>query len=496
MNSFQAVVHVLQITNPQKLLKMDTYIKNEKQVIMRKSNYFTKSKRLITALIVVITSLFFTTSAFAVSGDKIFKDYCAACHKLSAKKTTGPGLAGLADRREKEWLMSWIKNSNDLIDAGDEYALQLVADNNGINGMVPYGQFSDDEISGVIDYIFENAKEADVAGGGNGTSVGGAEEGDVTLSDSQSTIIFWGVIFLILVILYFASLNSKVERLIVERGIFPDPHSIKNYPAIFVGSLIVAAVIICAITFGLQNNMGMINILLFGAFPFVAFAIFILGSVYRYTKKGFKVSSLSTQFLEGKKLFWGSQPFHWGLLVLLCGHLIAFLFPSALMAWNGEPVRLLILEVSSFIFALGALFGLIVLIKRRLSSKTLLVVTNKMDMVVYTILLTQIVSGIGVAFFVRWGSTWFAAVLTPYLRSIFSFNPDLGAISEAPILVQLHVISAFLLIAIIPFTRFMHFLVAPVDYIWRRYQLVIWNWNRKTIRKSTRHNFGKRSRNH
>ena len=262
------------------------------------------------------------------------------------------------------------------------------------------------------------------------------------------------------------------------------------------GTLIVASVIICAITFGLQNNIGTINIILFGVFPFVAFAIFILGSVYRYTKKGYKVSSLSTQFLEGKKLFWGSQPFHWGLLVLLFGHLIAFLFPSALIAWNGAPVRLLILEFSSFVFALLALLGLVLLIKRRLTSKTLLVVTNKMDMVVYTILLTQIVSGLGVAFFVRWGSTWFASVLTPYLRSIFSFNPDLGAISEAPVLVQIHVISAFLMIAIIPFTRFMHFLVAPVDYIWRKYQVVIWNWNRKTIRKSTRHNFGKRPRNH
>lgn len=463
---------------------------------MRKSNYLTKSKGLITALILVISSMFIVNTASAETGENIFKTNCAACHKLSSKKTTGPGLAGVTDKREKAWLAAWIKNSGELIASGDADAIALFDEYNKMP-MPAYTQFSDSEIDGLIDFLAANAAaEAAPASGGSVASVDAGEEGDVTLSDSQSSIIFWGVIFLILIILYFASLNSKVERLIVERGIFPDPHSIKNYPAIFVGSLIVAAVIICAITFGLQNNMGMINILLFGAFPFVAFAIFILGSVYRYTKKGFKVSSLSTQFLEGKKLFWGSQPFHWGLLVLLVGHLIAFLFPSALIAWNGEPVRLVILEVTSFAFAILALVGLVLLIKRRLTSRTLLVVTNKMDMVVYTILLTQIISGLGVAFFVRWGSTWFASVLTPYLRSIFSFNPDLGAISEAPVLVQLHVISAFLLIAIIPFTRFMHFLVAPVDYIWRRYQLVIWNWNRKTIRKSTRHNFGKRSRNH
>jgi nitrate reductase gamma subunit len=172
------------------------------------------------------------------------------------------------------------------------------------------------------------------------------------------------------------------------------------------------------------------------------------------------------------------------------------MFPKFILAWNGQPVRLLILEISSFTFALSALFGLIMLIKRRLSTKMVLVVTNKMDMLVYTILLVQIVSGLGVALFVRWGSSWFSSVLTPYLRSVFTFTPDTSAVAELPLLIQLHIISAFAIIAIIPFTRFVHFLVAPFDYIWRKYQVVIWNWNRAAIRTSTRHFFGKRPKNH
>lgn len=235
---------------------------------------------------------------------------------------------------------------------------------------------------------------------------------------------------------------------------------------------------------------------MFLVLPYLAFGIFLIGSIYRYKKKGFQVSSLSSQFLEGKQLFRGSQPFHWGILVLFFGHLTAFLFPSVILAWNGEPVRRLILEISSFAFGLSALWGLVLLIIRRLKSKTLLVVTNKMDIVVYTILLTQIISGLGVAYFVRWGSSWFSSVLTPYLRSIFSFNPDITAVVEMPWWIQLHIISAFSIIAIIPFTRFVHFLVAPIDYIWRKYQLVIWNWNRRAIRQSTRHSFGKKPRNH
>lgn len=229
----------------------------------------------------------------------------------------------------------------------------------------------------------------------------------------------------------------------------------------------------------------MTNILLFVVLPYACLAIFLVGSIYRYTNKGFSVSSISSQFLEGKKLFWASQPFHWGLFFLFFGHLIAFLFPRAVLAWNGQPVRLLILEVASFAFGLCAFAGIVLLVLRRLTTKRVQMVTSKMDVVVFLVLLTQIISGLLVAYYNRWGSSWFAAFLTPYLRSIFVFDPQIDAISSVnSIWLKVHVISAFSLIGLIPFTRFIHFLVYPVDYLWRSYQQVIWNWDRKNIRTS------------
>jgi nitrate reductase gamma subunit len=119
-----------------------------------------------------------------------------------------------------------------------------------------------------------------------------------------------------------------------------------------------------------------------------------------------------------------------------------------------------------------------------------------MDVVVFLILLVQIISGLLVAYHSRWGSNWFAAFLTPYLRSIFVFNPNIDAVASVNSLsLQIHIVSAFVMIAIIPFTRFVHFLVYPVDYLWRNYQLVIWNWNRKTIRTSRAHRAGFKSEN-
>jgi nitrate reductase gamma subunit len=208
------------------------------------------------------------------------------------------------------------------------------------------------------------------------------------------------------------------------------------------------------------------------------------------------VSSLSSEFLEGRKLFLASQLFHWGLFILFFGHLIAFLFPASVLWWDGQPARLLILEITAFVFGLSAFFGLLLLIYRRLTVRRVQIVTTKMDFVVFLVLLVQIISGLVVAYTNRWGSAWFAAFLTPYLRSIFVFDPQIDAIvSVTSLSLKIHVVSAFAMIGIIPFTRFMHFLVYPLDYTWRSYQQVVWNWNRKRIRVSKAHRAGPRSKN-
>ena len=37
---------------------------------------------------------------------------------------------------------------------------------------------------------------------------------------------------------------------------------------------------------------------------------------------------------------------------------------------------------------------------------------------------------------------------------------------------------------VFPFTRLVHVLVVPNPYLWRKTQVVIWNWDRKRIRQS------------
>ncbi|HMT95961.1 MAG TPA: respiratory nitrate reductase subunit gamma [Ferruginibacter sp.] len=216
--------------------------------------------------------------------------------------------------------------------------------------------------------------------------------------------------------------------------------------------------------------------------PYLALATFLIGSIYRYRSRKFQVSSLSSQFLEGRKLFYGSVPFHWGVLFIFLGHLVAFLVPKGVLAWNSQPARLLILEITAFIFGISMLVGLVNLFIRRYTTPRLYPVTNKMDFVVYVLLILQTFAGLWIAYNFRWGSSWFSTLLSPYLNSIFKLNPDITAVVLLPWPVKLHIAGAYIIIGILPFSRLIHMLVLPLNYIWRPYQQVMWYWDRKKVR--------------
>lgn len=228
--------------------------------------------------------------------------------------------------------------------------------------------------------------------------------------------------------------------------------------------------------------MNLLNNFLFIALPYVAIFTFVIGSIQRYKKSGFKFSSLSSQFLEGNRLFFGSMLFHWGILTVFMGHLLTFLFPEATLVWNSNPIRLIVLEALAFIFGLSVLVGLVGLLVRRITNPRIQVVTSRTDIVLEILLIVQVILGCWIALGYRWGSSWFASDLTPYLWSILKLNPQTEAVNALPFVIKAHIVGAFIVIGIIPYTRLVHFLVAPFSYIWRPYQKVLWYWNRRQVR--------------
>ncbi len=222
----------------------------------------------------------------------------------------------------------------------------------------------------------------------------------------------------------------------------------------------------------------MIDLFLFGILPYVALAIAIVGLVWRYRTNQFSYSSASSQFLENRQLFWGSVPWHFGIILILLGHLIGILFPSGVMAFNGVPVRLYILEGTGLALGLLVLVGLVFLLLRRSTNPRIRAVTSPMDLVLLLLLLLSIVTGVGTAIFYRWGSGWYVQTATPYLRSLVTFSLEVEYMASLPLWVKIHVVNAFVILAVFPFTRMVHMLSVPLAYLWRPYQIVIWRRRR------------------
>ncbi len=128
------------------------------------------------------------------------------------------------------------------------------------------------------------------------------------------------------------------------------------------------------------------DIVLFAAFPYVAVALAIWGGVHRYRHDRFSYSTLSSQLLENRSLFWGSVPWHYGIVIVLLAHLLGFLVPGMWARMTAAPVALYTIEIVGFAFGLAALFGLCVLMVRRFTYERIRAVTSPMDWVLLWVL--------------------------------------------------------------------------------------------------------------
>ena len=91
--------------------------------------------------------------------------------------------------------------------------------------------------------------------------------------------------------------------------------------------------------------MNVVDVLLWGVFPYVAAASFIVGHILRYRYDQYGWTSRSSQLYENKLLRWGSPMFHYGMLAVFAGHVVGVLIPKQWLEFFG---------VTEHIYHLGA----------------------------------------------------------------------------------------------------------------------------------------------
>jgi mono/diheme cytochrome c family protein len=142
----------------------------------------------------------------AAKGKALFNTNCAACHKLDAK-STGPALRGVADRRDRDWLYKWIRNSSDMIKAGDPLAVKLFEENNKAI-MTPFPQLSNQDIDDILAYT--DAPKAEAAG--PGTTLPPGVQPVSSQSDISANVILGALIVVMAILIVMLVLVNRVLR--------------------------------------------------------------------------------------------------------------------------------------------------------------------------------------------------------------------------------------------------------------------------------------------
>ncbi|HLU73959.1 MAG TPA: respiratory nitrate reductase subunit gamma [Nonomuraea sp.] len=219
--------------------------------------------------------------------------------------------------------------------------------------------------------------------------------------------------------------------------------------------------------------MSALDLLLWVVAPYVALTVFVLGHVWRYRYDKFGWTTRSSQLYESRLLRIGSPLFHFGILVVILGHVAGLVIPKSWTQAVGitEGMYHVLAVVLGTVAGVCTLAGLAILIFRRRTVGPVFTATTRNDKLMYAVLALVIVLGLAatVAANVLGGGYDYRVTVSPWFRSIFALQPEAELMAGAPPLFQLHAFSALVLFAIWPFTRLVHMLTAPVGYLTRPY---------------------------
>jgi nitrate reductase gamma subunit len=203
--------------------------------------------------------------------------------------------------------------------------------------------------------------------------------------------------------------------------------------------------------------------LLYAWLPYTAAALLAVVPAWRCLGSASRRAALPALSREGARLYKGSRVWRLALALVLLGHLTAFAAPRVLESWNRSPARLLLLEGAGLAAGTAALLGLLGLARRSRDAAVPLPEVLLLGLCTITL-----VSGVAASLFYRWGASWYALSLLPYVRSLARLQPDLSFVLPLPPLVRLHLLSGLAAAAVLPFTQAPFALLGPAAELWRR----------------------------
>ncbi|WP_019548243.1 respiratory nitrate reductase subunit gamma [Streptomyces sulphureus] len=242
-------------------------------------------------------------------------------------------------------------------------------------------------------------------------------------------------------------------------------------------------------TLDLAAAHGAPDLLLWVVVPYLCLAVCLGGHLWRYRHDQFGWTSRTSQLLEHRWLRWAGPLFHLGAFAVIGGHVVGLLVPAAWTAAAGiDEETYHLLSVGLGALAGGAMvLGLGMLCARRLLTPRVRRTTDTSDRVLFPLLSLVVVLGLTAtaAHNVAGGGYDYRSTVSVWFRGLFGLQPHPEAMAGAPLLFQLHALTAVLLFAAWPFTRLVHVWSVPLGYLTRPYLVYRRRAPRREARRST-----------
>ncbi|MBI3154729.1 MAG: respiratory nitrate reductase subunit gamma [Burkholderiales bacterium] len=223
--------------------------------------------------------------------------------------------------------------------------------------------------------------------------------------------------------------------------------------------------------------MNTLDDFLFVVYPYIALAVFLMGSLARFDRDQYTWKSDSSQLLRQRQLRWGSNMFHFGILFLFFGHTVGLLTPHWLYEpFITAPAKQMMAIVSGGIAGLVCFVGLSMLLHRRIFDPRIRLTSHRTDLAILIILWVQLVLGlITLPFsFAHRVDASAMLILASWAQGILTFRPDASALAAIDWPFKVHMVLGMTIFLLLPFSRLVHVWsgLASVAYVLRPYQIV------------------------
>ena len=223
--------------------------------------------------------------------------------------------------------------------------------------------------------------------------------------------------------------------------------------------------------------MNSLDFALFGLYPYICLAVFLLGSLLRFDRDQYSWKSDSSQLLRAGSLRWGSNLFHVGILVLFFGHTVGMLTPHFVYEpfMSAGAKQLMAMIVGGVAGVLGFI-GVSILLHRRLTDERIRINSKTSDIVLLMLLWLQLALGLAtIPLSAQHLDGGMMMKLAEWAQRIVTFRSGaVELLAEAGWIFKLHMFLGMSIFLVFPFTRLVHVWsgFGTLAYLVRPYQMV------------------------